>query len=421
MTELEQLARGVLLVGFDGTSLEPQLAHRFAAEQFAGYVLFSRNMGPIREVRELTDALRSLHALAPVLAVDQEGGRVMRLREGVEPMPPMMAIGAAGDDALAGRAGEQVAFDLRRAGFTLDFAPVLDLAREPLSTVIGTRSFGSQVAQVVALGRAFAAGLERVGVTATFKHFPGHGTTAVDSHLSLPTIESDEKTLRENDLAPFAQVAQSARAFMTAHIIVRAFDRENPGTLSRKLLTDVLRGELNFRGVCFTDCMQMDAIVKTSGTAIGALRAIAAGADCALISHDPALAVETARAIVRGVETGELPYARLSEAYARVKRLRERAMLPLPLEAASPHRGIGREIARRAITLLRGAPRADATTCIAVSFQGSTAEGAQGLSEDHALLEAQAPALETHILPLAPSLKDRATAIAAIIASQRRP
>ncbi len=132
----------------------------------------------------------------------------MRLRDGVEPMPPMMALGAADDLELARRAGEQIAFDLRRAGCTMDFAPVLDLALDPRNTVIGTRSFGADPQQVAELGAAFGRGLRAGGILPCYKHFPGHGATAVDSHEALPAIEADEATLRARDLVPFAAVAR---------------------------------------------------------------------------------------------------------------------------------------------------------------------------------------------------------------------
>ncbi|MDP9024088.1 MAG: hypothetical protein M3N13_01770, partial [Candidatus Eremiobacteraeota bacterium] len=378
------------------------------------------NCGSIEAVRALNASLRSLHDVVPILAVDQEGGRVARLREGVETIPPMMAIGAAGSSTLCEKAGEQIGHDLHRAGFTVNFAPVLDLAREPLSTVIGTRSFGSDAQIAGVLGRAFASGLERYGITAAFKHFPGHGMTASDTHLGLPAVDLGLEMIRANDLAPFAAVAASAGAIMTAHVVVRAVDHEHPATLSKALLTGVLRGELGFDGVCFTDCMQMDAIARTIGTAKGAAAAIAAGADCAVISHDPALALDAARAIVDAVRSGALPLERLLEAHARVRRLRS-GVAPAMDAQTNPHRGIGREIARKAITLLRGTPHADATTSIVVSFEGATAEGAQGLHSRHATLESQAPSLLTHVVSLEPSRAEGDAAIAAIFRSGRRP
>ncbi len=421
MSEVERLARGVLLVGFDGISLDGDVARHFERAQFAGYVLFARNAGTLAGVRSLTDCLRCLHGVPPVLAVDQEGGRVARLHEGIETIPPMMALGAASDPILARDAGQQTGFDLRRAGFTVNFAPVIDLAREKCDTAIGTRSFGSDLARTVLLARAFASGLEDQGIIATFKHFPGHGSTAADSHLGLPEVDLDERTFRERDLAAFAAVAESASAIMAAHIVARAFDDRSAATLSQALLVRVLREDFRFQGVCFTDCMQMDAIAQTIGTVPGIVAAIAAGADCALVSHDFEVAVEAADAIVRAVEKGALPYARLAQAFGRIAALRERSAPPLDLDAAHLHRGIGRRIARNAITVIRGIAHADPTASIVLSFESATSEGAAGLHEHHARLDAQAPALATLVAPLAPTDSERDQALAAIALSGRRP
>jgi len=294
MTDLHRLACGVIMVGFHGKELDAAQREFFARHHFAGYVLFARNVGDLPQVRTLTDELRALHELAPMIAIDQEGGRVMRIRSGVEAMPSMMALGAAGRSLLTGHAGEQVGFDLRRAGCTIDFAPVLDIALDARNTVIGTRSFGSDPERVAAHGAQFSKALENAGIVATFKHFPGHGSTAFDSHLELPVIELDATVIRSRDLLPFERCLRSASAVMTAHIVVRGFDSA-PATISRVLLTDVLRYDLEFNGVCFTDCMQIDAIARGVGTAGGVSAAIAAGADCALVSHDPELALAAAR------------------------------------------------------------------------------------------------------------------------------
>lgn len=422
MTDLLAAALETIAVGFDGMALDDERRAFFSAHRFAGYILFARNVESVEQARALTDDLRSLHPedLPPIITIDQEGGRVARLRHGVEELPSMMAVGATGDAGLAERAGEQMAFDLRRAGVTIDAAPVLDLAVDRLNTVIGTRSFGADPALVSRFGRAFARGLERGGILATFKHFPGHGSTSVDSHLALPIVELDERTWRERDLVPFRDAAPTASAFMSAHVVLHAIDSERPGTLSKALLTHVLRDELHFKGVCFTDCMQMDAIARGIGSAAGVVAAIAAGADCALVSHDPQLALEAARALAAACERGDLPVERLLEARGRVRALRAKSAPPLPIDAVPPYPGIGRDIGRRAVTVLRGLASADPTACIEISFEGATVEGAQGAHADHATLRAQAPALLRVALPLDPSDADVDRALAQIVESGRR-
>ena len=403
-----ELASGVVVTGFPGTRLGPDELAALQRVPFAGYILFARNLEDVAQVRALTDALRAKAPVSPIVAIDQEGGRVMRMRVGVESIPPMMALGALREVARSFEAGEAVAHDLRRAGFTHDFAPVLDLALDPSNTVIGTRAFGSSGEMVAQLGRAFARGLESRGITATFKHFPGHGATAFDTHVGPARLDSDEATLRARDLAPFAATLSDGVAIMVAHVAVPAIDGERPASLSRRFLTEILRDEWGFAGVCFTDCMQMDAIARGVGTVRGVTEAIAAGADCALVSHDPDLAFEAARHLARAVERGDLPLERLREAHGRVMTLRARAHAPLDLQAPAPHPGIGRRIAREAVTLVRGEPRANAPADLAIVF-------------GEASLAAHAPALEERVLSVDPDDGEIDAAVTAVRASDRRP
>jgi beta-N-acetylhexosaminidase len=398
------LARGVIMAGISGTAFDPSLP------RFGGYLLFADDRATVGEIRALTDALRRRDDdLPPVIAIDQEGGSVARLRRDVEPIPPMMALGAADDIVLAERAGEQTAFDLRRAGCTLDFAPVLDLALESENSVIGTRSFGSDPQRVAAMGEAFARGLRRADVLPCYKHFPGHGATTLDSHQTLPLIETDERTLRARDLVPFAAVARGAAAMMSAHVRVPALDPDRPATLSRRIASDLLRAELGFRGAFVTDCLEMNA-VAADGSVESAVAALASGADLLVFSHDPALAVASAEAIATAVNERRIPRERLEEAHARVVNLRKAGPLPLPLEAFPPHPGVGREIGRRAVTLLRGVPHADPLSSIAVCF------GAQA-----PMLAREAPALEELRVSLDPPAPETQAILTQLAQSERRP
>jgi beta-N-acetylhexosaminidase len=376
MTDIYRLACGVVCVGFDG-SLQDALQDT----PFAGVVLFARNVPSLDATRDLTAAIRSAlgDELPPIVAIDQEGGRVARIRDRVSIFPPMLALGATRDKELARRAGAQIGFDLRRAGVNVDFAPVLDLALDRLNTVIGTRAFGDDPSEVAALAGALAAGLRESGIVATYKHFPGHGSSAVDSHLDLPVVDVSADILEQRDLAPFAQLLPDAQAVMTAHIVLTAWDAAMPATLSPAILTGLLRQRLKFSGVCFTDCMEMNAIAGGVGTAAGAVQALTAGADCVLMSHSTGLAREAIARIVQAVERGVLPRERLEEAHARVAALRRTLAAPLPVDAAPPYPQAGDEIGRRAVTVLRGDPRIDPARCIAVSFESETVEGAQGV------------------------------------------
>ncbi|HEY1975015.1 MAG TPA: beta-N-acetylhexosaminidase [Candidatus Baltobacteraceae bacterium] len=399
------LARGIIASGFDNARIDE-------LPRFGGYLLFAGNGEEIEGVRAVTDVLRERHEgdVPPIVAIDQEGGRVARLREGVEPMPSMMSLGAAGDLDLAQRAGEQIAFDLRRAGCTLDFAPVLDLALEPENLVIGTRSFGSDPRAVAALAERVARGMRASGILPCYKHFPGHGSTHVDSHVALPVVDASEATLRARDFAPFEALAKEAPAMMAAHVVLRALDAGAPASLSPRVGVALLRGEFGFGGAYLTDCLEMAAVSGEGKTVDASVVALSAGADLLLFSHQPDVAAESAIAIVKAVESGSVARSRLEDAYERIMVLRRAGQPPLPLDAYAPHPGVGREIARRAVTVVRGVAHADPTASYVVDFGGGRPS-----------LRREAPVLEECVLPIDPQESDVAQALAAAERSRRRP
>jgi beta-N-acetylhexosaminidase len=377
---IASLAQSVVALGFDGARVADAPLAEIAAFAPGAVVLFARNVGPPDELRELVGALRAGAPVPPLIAVDQEGGRVARIAAGVAPVPAAMAIGAAGDVDGCEQVGTLLGRDLARLGISVDFAPVADCASEQANTAIGTRAFGGDPVAVGRFAAAFARGLERGGVAATLKHFPGHGATAVDSHLALPHVTAHEATLRERDLVPFAAAISGGAAsiVMSAHVVVEAFDETAPATLSRRILTGLLRDELGFDGVAVTDCLQMDAIAGTLGTPAGGVAALAAGADLLLVSHSLAVARDVANAVVAAVEDGSIPLARLEQAAARVSALRERyaVLAPFagPLDADLPLR-----IARDAVTVVRGdiGLRRDRAVTV-ISFEGTSFDGAAG-------------------------------------------
>ncbi len=371
------LARGTIAVGFEGATAAD--APFEALRGFGGIVLFARNAGEPDDLAALVTALRGLGTPPPLIAVDQEGGRVARLRgELVAAIPSAMAIGAANDPALTERLGVLVGRDLARLGISVNFAPVADLALHAASAAVGTRSFGDEPARVAAHASAFARGLERAGVAATLKHFPGHGATAQDSHVALPRVRDGAAALRARDLVPFARAiaTRASSLVMTAHVVVDAFDPRRPATLAPAVLTALLREELGFGGVAVTDCLEMDALAQHGGTVRGAVEALAAGADLLLVSHHVELAAEAASTIVEGVESGRLPRARLFEAHARVAALRARLAASRD-EISDVDEGAPLEAARRAVTAVRGEPRLrEGKPVTVISFEGMLADRA---------------------------------------------
>jgi beta-N-acetylhexosaminidase len=405
-------AAELVTTGFDGRTAADAPLAELAALAPGAIVLFARNVGTPAELADLIAALRATQPLPPLIAIDQEGGRVARLADGVAALPPAMAVGAAGDVDACERLGVLAGRDLARLGISVDYAPVADVAIDPGNTVIGTRAYGGDPYRVARFAGAFARGLTRGGVAPAIKHFPGHGATAVDSHLALPHVVADERTLRARDLVPFAAAVSgdAVPIVMTAHVVVDALDPEHPATLSPRILTGLLRDELGFDGVIATDCLQMDAIAQTPGTVAAAVAAIAAGADLVTISHDLALARDAAAAIDAAVSDGTLPRARFDDARARVRALRERYARLAPFagdaDASEPAR-----VARRAVTVVRGDVRLRLDRAVTViSFEGAAFDGAGGARAAapslSAALRARRLRSELMRVPLAPDAAD---------------
>jgi beta-N-acetylhexosaminidase len=378
MRDLRALAGAALCVGFAGDVANDALLKELIDLGPCGIILFARNVSTLAGTRDLVRTVS--HALAadgarePLVCVDQEGGRVARLRF-AEVVPAMLALAAADDVELARRAGVRLGRDLAQIGANVNFAPVLDLADAPAATALGTRALGDDPARAARLGAALVRGMQASGVAATVKHFPGHGESDRDPHIDFPVRDA----IAARDLQPFeATFATGALAAMSAHVVVREYG-ERPATLTPAILTGLLRDRLGFSGVAFTDCLQMDAIARGVGTARGAVLALAAGADALLVSHDLAVARDARDAIVAAVESGEVPRTRLEGAVARTDALRaDLAGLRLLRETAALEEddGIAAEIARASIVCVRGDARLDPERPIAiVSFEGVLADG----------------------------------------------
>ncbi|GIG95713.1 glycoside hydrolase family 3 protein [Plantactinospora mayteni] len=312
------------------------------------------------QVRELTAGLQDAAGKLPagaapaLIGIDQEFGVVTRISDGVTNLPSPMAFGAAGDPSITESAWRAAGTELAALGVNVDFAPSADVL-DANSKVIGSRSYGSDPKAAGAQVGGAVRGLQGAGVAATLKHFPGHGQTAADSHKGLPVVTADRKKLEATALPPFsAGIAAGAWLVMAGHLDVRAVDPEVPATFSRKLLTDVLRGQLGFTGVLVTDAMDMAAVAKQPpGTT--AVRALNAGNDLVLM---PPNVTEAYDGVLAALRDGSLPRARLVEAVTRVLTLKFRlAEHPRPemgtLNSAG-HQEAARLASTSAITLLRG-------------------------------------------------------------------
>lgn len=296
-------ARSLLLVGFTGTEVDPDLRD-LVRSGILGVILFGRNVESPAQVAALTADLKRTAAGSLLVAVDQEGGAVRRLRAGFSQVPSMRLVGAMRDAALAHRVGRLLGRELRAVGIDLDLAPVLDVDTNPDNPVIGARSFSSDPAWVSALGVALGRGLEWEGVGACAKHFPGHGDTLVDSHRGLPRLGHALPRLEAVELLPFrAWIQAGFGAIMTAHILFEAIDRERPATLSKAVISGLLRERLGYQGAVLTDDLEMRAIADHVGRGPAAVLAIEAGADVVLACAPGDAADEIAQAITHARRT----------------------------------------------------------------------------------------------------------------------
>lgn len=279
----------LLHAGFEGLEAPADLLAMIRRGEVGGAILFARNVDTPAQVREL---VARLHEAAPadhplLVSIDQEGGRVQRLRAPWTEWPPMRVLGERDDPERTRELGEALARELGDLGIDLDFAPVVDVDTNPDNPVIGDRSFARTPEAVGRHASALIAGLQGEGVAACAKHFPGHGDTGVDSHLELPRVDHSLERLREVELPPFAAAAEAGVAsVMTAHVIVSALDAERPATLSPTALS-LLRNEIGYDGVVFSDDLDMKAIADHFTPGEATRQAIEAGCDAVLACRRP--------------------------------------------------------------------------------------------------------------------------------------
>jgi len=385
--EIVTLANRCMLPGLPGPVLD-DATRRWLDDGLGGLVLFARNIVSPEQLTELTSAIHAGGADV-LIAADEEGGDVTRLHHtGGSTTPGNLALGAAGDLALTREVARTIGHDLRGAGIDWNLAPDVDVNTNPANPVIGTRSFGDDPDAVAAHSVAYLEGLRDAGILSCAKHFPGHGDTQVDSHFGLPHVDGD----LEPHLVPFrAAIAAGVDSILTAHIVFPALDTY-PATLSRRIVTDLLREELGYDGLVLTDSMTMKAVADTFGLAEGAVLALLAGVDMICVNSDLQSQLEIRDALVAATTSGRLRADRLAEAAARVLALAARAAdatgalpahgievgvraataglfvsgltLPLPaspyvVEIAGPRRGVDSDAGSLLTALRRRDPAAD--------------------------------------------------------------
>jgi beta-N-acetylhexosaminidase len=322
------------MVGFQGHEASPDVKHLIREYGVGSVILFARNVDAPEQVADLVRELQETaklagHDLPLLVAVDQEGGRVARLREPWTRWPSLRVVGQADSEQQARAMGMALAGELKACGLLCDFAPVMDVDTNPKNPVIGDRSFGGDPEQVARLGVAMIRGLQENGVAACAKHFPGHGDTGVDSHLELPAVDHSLSRLRDVELRPFRAAVQAGVAsIMTCHVLVRELDDARPATLSPDVVDGLLRKELRFDGVVFTDDMDMKAVAKHWPAGQAAVLAAKAGCDVVSMCANHDAQVQALEGVIRAVESEEISSTALDDSCDRVKRLKERYLLP---------------------------------------------------------------------------------------------
>ncbi len=316
-------AGGTLLIGVPGPQLDRETAERVATLAPAGVILFRRNLSSPEQTRRLLDELRTLLPPDPILAVDQEGGRVSRLEPFVGPTPSAAMLARAGVSATQ-RFARATGQALRSLGFNLDFAPVVDLCAPDAPNGIGARSFGVDPESVTRLAAAYLAGLAEAQIAGCLKHFPGLGATVVDSHLVRPRVEKSRAELEATELVPFRRLAPVTPAVMIGHGHYPALDpaSEAPASLSSRIVASLLRTEIAFDGLVVTDDLEMGAVGELDVDGSAAVAAIEAGCDLLLYCAELDRAERAARAIFDRAH-GQPTFARrLDEALQSIRRFR---------------------------------------------------------------------------------------------------
>jgi beta-N-acetylhexosaminidase len=367
---LEQKVGQMVIAGFPGYEVAAEVNTLVGQYHLGGVMLLSRNVRDTEQVRRLTQGLQKLAAqkgaaIPLFIAADQEGGYIVRMRFDQQ-YPGNMALGATRSADITRRVAQAMGRELRSVGINMDFAPVVDVNSNPDNPVIGVRSFGEQSQLVAQLGVAFVAGLHDAGVLATAKHFPGHGDTAQDSHIALPTVPHERQRLDAVELYPFRQVITAGvDAIMTAHVTFPAIEPSVglPATLSEKVLTGLLREELGFSGLVITDAMEMKAIISNFGVGDAVVRAVQAGADIVLVGwpDDWRMAIQVVEALINAVHEGTLSQERIDRSVRRILEVKQSYNLwdeasweqPLSKEQRNAAQQVSREAALAAVTLIR--------------------------------------------------------------------
>lgn len=321
---LEDKIGQLMLVGFEGYMAPDYILEWLANGQISGVILFERNIESPEQVAAMTRQIHEAAKYPALVAIDQEGGYVARLRKKFTESPGAMALAAGNDSAMTKQMSQILGAEMRELGINWDYAPVVDILHNIHNPTLGVRSFSSDAAWVSKMGVAAIEGFQAGGTAACAKHFPGLGNTATDTHLALPALDTAADSLREVDLEPYrAAIEAGVASIMLTHTIYTDVDPDLPATLSAVIAQDWLRGELGFTGVTTTDCMEMQAITDNYGSGESAVLAALAGIDLILVSHTRDRQQASYDALLEAAQSGRISDEHIDAAVTRITALKE--------------------------------------------------------------------------------------------------
>lgn len=330
---LDEKIGQMVIVGVNGVRLNSQAKSLIKHKHPGGVILFSDNIQNASQTVQMFNQMKSAnadvdHSLPLFFGVDQEGGSVSRMPETITSLPSNEKVGEKDDPALSHRIGQLLGKELNAFGFNMDFAPVVDMDSQPSQSVIGDRSFGSDKRRVSKLGVEAMKGIKSQHVISVIKHFPGYGGASTDAHIGLPKVDDGADELKHEDWVPFQKaINHGADAVMVTHMLLPKIDAQYPASMSHKVITDILRNQMDFHGLVVTDDMTMDAIANHYGVAKAAVQSVKAGADTVLVAfhHDQQIAVF--HELKRAVKRGEISKKRINQSVRRIIELKQKYSL----------------------------------------------------------------------------------------------
>ncbi|SDN60445.1 beta-N-acetylhexosaminidase [Paenibacillus sp. yr247] len=328
---LEEKLGQMIITGIDEYSMNVHARELIETYHVGGIILYKPNVKNTSQLVGLVNELKETNAVNKLplwLGVDEEGGRVTRLPDEITKTPTSKEVGKTGSTKLAYNIGHLLGKELNAYGLNMDFAPDLDVNSNPNNPVIGDRSFGSNASIVSSFGIPMMNGLQDQQVVPVVKHFPGHGDTSVDSHIGLPIVQNDLARLRKLELIPFAEaIKHQADAIMVAHILLPKIDANNPASMSRKIMTDLLRKEMGFQGLIMTDDMTMGAIIKNYDLGESAVKSVLAGANIVMVGHDYEKTIKVITALREAVKSGRIPMETIDQSVRQVMKVKQKYQL----------------------------------------------------------------------------------------------